>query len=941
MPTAGRLVLIDGHALLYRAYHAVPVMLTSRGETTHAVYGFFSTLLKVIAEEKPAHIIVCLDRGTTFRHERYPEYKAHRAKMPDDLRTQVERTKEVLQALHIPTCTAEGFEADDLIGTLARQATAAGLETLIVTGDSDALQLVDEHVHVLVPGKKYAEPVHYDPAAVRERYGFAPRQLIDFKALKGDTSDNIPGVTGIGEKTATDLIQRYGSMEGVYEHLGEVSPERYRRALEEGREQARLSKELATIVTDVPVQLELRPLGGYDRETVVAAFRQLESASLVRRFLELAAPAAAAPPRGQLSLFPDDAAAPPPQARPPTGDYATVQDEAGLEEMLRVLGRGPLAFDTETTSTQPMAAELVGLSLAAAGGRAWYIPLHHRDEAGQLLPGQLDWEIVRARLAPLLGDPAVSKAAHHAKFDTLMLAEAGLEVRGVDFDTMIAAHLVGGRAELPEEVAEAGPAAGRALRSVGLKNLAALYLDVQMRDIAELLGQGKRQRTFDQVPLADAGPYACADADMTLRLRGVFAPQLAAKGMEELFRDVELPLVEVLRDMERAGIALDTAFLQEMSGALLDTLLQLEETIYSAAGHPFNINSTQQLGKVLFEELGLPTDVSHRLKSGGYSTAADVLERLQARTHHPIVEAILRQREVAKLKSTYVDALPLLVNPRTGRVHTSFHQTVTSTGRLSSSDPNLQNIPIRTEEGRKIRRAFVAAPGWLLLSADYSQVELRILAHLAGDPGLLEAFARGEDIHATTAETLFGVPHEQVTSEQRRVAKTVNFGLMYGMGDYGLAARLGIEQSVAAHFIATYFGRYARVKRYFDETLQQGRERGYVATVLGRRRYIPELNSPNRNVQAAAEREAINMPIQGTAADIIKIAMIRLHRALRERGLRSRMLLQVHDELVLEVPREEVETVVPLVQDCMEKAYPLDAPLVVDAHTGATWGDLK
>ncbi len=943
MSAPRKLVLIDGHALLYRAYHALPAtMVTASGESTNAIFGFLSTLLKVLAEEKPDHVIVCFDRGTTFRHERYPGYKAHRAKMPDDLRPQVRRTEEVLQALGIPTYTHEGFEADDLIGTLARQATEAGLQTLIVTGDADALQLVDEHVHVLVPGKRYSEPVHYDPAAVRERYGFDPRQLIDYKALKGDPSDNIPGVTGIGEKTALELVQRYGSLEEVYAHLEEIAP-RYRKALEECREQARLSKELATIVTTVPVKLDLaRRFGDYDREAVIKLFRELEFRSLLTRFLGQPAEAPPAPSGAarQLPLFGEGPAAEAPAA--PAG-YAIVQDLPALEAMLAALGRGPFSFDTETTAVQPLEAELVGLSCGAAGGRAWYIPLHHRAPDGTRLPGQLPWEQVRDRLAPLLGDAAVPKIAHHAKFDTLVLSEHGLEVRGVDFDTMIAGHLVSTRSELTEE--GEGPAGysptARTRSSVSLKGLAFQYLGVQMREIGELLGKGKAQRTFDYVPIAEAGPYSCADADMTYRLRDVLAPMLEEKGMVALFRDIEMPLTEVLREMERVGIALDTAFLQEMSRSLQEALRQLEETIYRAAGRQFNVNSTQQLGQVLFQELGLPTGASYRLKSGGYSTAGDVLERLQAQTHHPIVEALLKQRELGKLKSTYVDALPLLVNRRTGRLHTSFHQTITSTGRLSSSDPNLQNIPIRTEEGRKIRRAFVAEPGWVLLSADYSQVELRILAHLSGDPGLLEAFANGEDIHASTAETLFGVPHEQVTPDQRRVAKTVNFGLMYGMSEYGLAARLGIEQEAAARFIATYFGRYAAVKRYFEETLRLGRERGYVATALGRRRYIPELRSQNRNVSSAAEREAINMPIQGTAADIIKIAMVRLYRALQERGLRSRMLLQVHDELVLEVPQGEVDVTVPLVKECMEKAYPLDAPLVVEAHTGATWGDLK
>jgi DNA polymerase-1 len=693
------------------------------------------------------------------------------------------------------------------------------------------------------------------------------------------------------------------------------------------------------------VQLDLAGshFGDYDREAVVQIFRQLEFRSLLGR---LPGPKAAgreekAGPFRQLSLFEEVAQEQPPPPAQPAANYRTVRDAAGLQAMLAALGRGPFAFDTETTALQPMEAELVGISLAIPGGQAWYIPLSHRGADGKLLRGQMSWDEVRPKLASLLGDPAVPKYAHHAKYDTLVLAEHGLEVGGLAFDTLIAAHLASGRSGLPGEGGEEGGQATsrRGDRSIGLKSLAFRLLGVEMREISELLGKGKAQRTMDYVPIEEAGPYACADADMTCRLQSVLAPQLAERGLQSLFADVEMPLVEVLREMERAGVALDVVFLQEMSRSLQQSLQEQEEKIYQAAGYPFNINSPQQLSEVLFHKLGLPLSATSKLKSGIYSTASDVLERL--RQQHPVVEAILNQRELAKLKSTYLDTLPLLVNRRTGRLHTSFNQTATSTGRLSSSDPNLQNIPIRTELGRQVRRAFVADPGWVLLSADYSQVELRILAHLAQDPGLLEAFARGEDIHASTAATLFGVPSDQVNAEQRRVAKTVNFGLMYGMSEYGLAARLGIDQDIAARFIATYFGRYAGVKRYIEETLRQGRERGYVATVLGRRRYIPELGSPNRNVRSAAEREAINMPIQGTAADIIKIAMVQLHRALGERNLRSRMILQVHDELVLEVPQEEVGTVVPMVKRYMEGAYRLDAPLRVDAHTGPTWGDLK
>ncbi len=929
-----KLVLIDGHALLYRAYHALPAtMITSKGEPTNAIYGFLSTVLKVLAEENPEYVIVCMDRGPTFRHDLYPEYKAHRAKMPDDLRPQVARTEEVLQALGIRVCGLDGYEADDLIGTLARQAKEAGLQTLIVTGDADALQLVDEQTHVLVPGRKYADTLRYDPEAVQERYGFSPRQLIEFKALKGDPSDNIPGVPGIGDKTAQELVVRYGDLDGVYRNLDQV-PERYRKMLEAHRDQAFLSRDLARIRTDVPVKLDLEKsrFGFYDESAALAIFRELEFRSLLSRLPKPRKEAEAPAATRQLPLFSVEGA-------PPA--YHIVRERQALAEMLAALGKGPFALDTETTSLQPLQADLVGLSFAVPDGRAWYVPVGHRDALGRPLPGQLPWEEVRDRLAPLLGDPAIPKYAHHAKFDMLVLLEHGLPVQGVVFDTMIAAYLLGGRSGLSGEEGEAAlSAAQRADRSVGLKNLAFLYLGVQMKEIGDILGKGKGQRTMDRAAIEEVGPYACADADMTCRLQQVLAARLAEEPeLLRLFTDLEMPLVEVLLEMERTGVRLDVPFLQEMSRQLHEEMVALEREIYRLAGHPFNINSTQQLGEVLFQELGLPTTATSRLKSGGYSTASDVLEKL--RSAHPIVEAVLNYRELAKIKSTYVDALPLLVNRRTGRVHTSFNQTITATGRLSSSDPNLQNIPVRGEIGKQVRRAFIADPGWVLLSADYSQVELRILAHLSGDPGLLEAFARGEDIHASTASTLFGVPTDQVTPEQRRMAKTVNFGLMYGMSEYGLAQRLGIEQEEAARFIATYFQRYPAVRRYLEKTVQEGRRLGYVSTILGRRRYIPELNASNRNVRAAAEREAINAPIQGSAADIIKIAMVRLHRALKEQGLRSRMLLQVHDELVLEVPEEEVETVPPMVVEIMEGAYPLAAPLRVEAHTGPTWGDLK
>ncbi len=910
-----KLVLIDGHALLYRAYYGVPQgMATSQGEPTNAVYGFLSTLFKVLREENPGYVVVCLDKGRTFRHDLYPEYKAHRLKMPDDLHSQIERTEQVLEALGIPIYALEGYEADDLIGTLARQAAEAGLETLIVTGDSDALQLVNEHVRVLTPGRRYSDTVVYDTARVREKYGLEPKQLVDFKGLMGDASDNIPGVPGVGEKTATQLVQRFGSIEAVYEHLDEV-PTRYRTLLAGNREQAFFSRELARVRTDVPVKLDLEGgrFGAYDREAVLKVFGELEfGRGLLSRLPEPVAPPRKAIRVQQLS-FPEQ-----PTGR--TSPYEIVRDRTALEAMLRALGRGPLAFDTETTSTRPMETALVGLSLALPDRRAWYIPLGHCSDEGVRLPDQLPWEIVRGRLAPLLEDEGVPKYAHNAKFDLLILARHGLEVRGVVGDTMIAAHLLG-------------------YRSVNLKDLARQILGEEMTTIEDLLGKGKSQTTMDRVPIEQVGPYACADADMTCQLQAHLQPRLQEEGLHDLFEQVEMPLVPVLVEMERNGIRLDVEFLREMSRQLEQDLAVLEGAIHALAGHPFNIRSTQQLGQVLFEELGLPTTGIRRTKAGGYSTAVDVLEKLCHQ--YPIVEKVLEHRELSKLKSTYLDALPALVNPETGRVHTSFHQTVTTTGRLSSSDPNLQNIPVRTELGRQVRRAFVADPGWLLLSADYSQVELRVLAHISGDPGLLGAFNRGEDIHASTAAALFDLPIAEVTPEQRRLAKTVNFGLIYGMSAYGLASRLGIEQEEAERFIRAYFEQFPRVKAYIEKTVQQAWEQGYVTTLLGRRRPIPTIRSENRNLREAAEREAINAPIQGSAADIIKIAMVRLYGALKGRGLRSRLLLQVHDELVLEIPEEEVETVRPLVVETMEGAYPLQAPLRVDVHVATTWEDLK
>ncbi len=973
------LVLIDGHSLAFRAFHALPLNLaTPDGELTNAVYGFTSMLLNVLRDYQPEYVAVAFDVGKTFRHEMYEPYKGHRERMPDELRSQVERIKEVVEALNIPIFTAEGYEADDVLATLARQAAEQGVNTLIVTGDRDILQVVDDKIHVLTSGRQFSDTIIYDPATVQEKYGLRPDQLLDLKALVGDKSDNIPGVRGIGEKGATELLQKYGSLDAIFAHLDEVKPERARKALIENREAAELSRKLGKIVTEAPVKLDLAACRtrDYDRDRVIRLFQDLAFRTLVdklpvvekktrgegdaetrRRGEEGDAETRRSGEEEQMALF--AAEAPVYQAPdlpvPQSAEFHLVTTPEKLAEVAAHLAAaGRIAFDTETTSTDPHAATLVGLAVAwdgaaptekpgfspakkpgfsekpgfFAGGSA-YIPLRHRDVE------QLPWEAVRAALQTAFANPKITKVAHNASYDLAMLARNGLQVAtdpapGVEhglIDTMVAEFLI-------------DPGS----RGLGLKDLAWTRLKIEMTPISALIGSGKGQITMDQVPAATAAAYACADAAVTLRLADVLLPELAERGLIPLFRDIEMPLVPVLVAMESAGVKLDVPFLAQMSVDLTKRLHEIEREIQQIAGYAFNINSTQQLSDVLFGKLGLPTEGLKRTQAGGYSTAADVLESLRGR--HEIIDLILMQRQLSKLLNTYVNALPGMVNPRTGRLHTSFNQTGAETGRISSSNPNLQNIPVRTELGREIRRAFVAETGWKLLSADYSQVELRILAHISGDEYLLAAFARGEDIHASAAAKVYGIPLSQVTKEQRAVAKMMNFATSYGVTAYGLAQRTGLSRSEAEQFMQRYFATYPGVKRYIEETKRLAREQGYVETLLGRRRYFPVLRTQATGAQAnairqAAERAAINHPIQGTAADIIKIAMIRLYRALNAGGYRARIILQVHDELVLEVPEDELIPVAQLVKDTMEGAYQLKAALKVDMEAGPNWYEME
>jgi len=956
-----RLILIDGHALAYRAYFGLQNanFTTSQGEPTHAIYGFLNMILAVWHEYNPDYFIVTFDKGDTFRHEMYKEYKATREKMPDDLRTQIARIEQVVQAFNMPVFTKEGYEADDLLGTLANQAAQQGIEAVIVTGDRDAFQLVAPNIKVLISGRKFNDREVYDEARVETRYGVTPTQLIDLKGLVGDTSDNIPGVKGIGEKGGAKLIQKYGTLEAIYENLDELS-KGIRNKLEANRDNAFLSRKLGRIITDVP-DITLDVAAGqtmdFDYVEVAKLFVALEFNTIFNRIpgapkkspAEVVTQAVGAETVTKLKdqglKTPNNRATKPnetptPDAeqkenleptRPPDGVYVTVDTEAGLEELVANLKNSErLAVDVETDSLDEVQTNLVGIAITPEAGQGYYIPLRHGvkasgQQASMFEPStqettipQLSLEQVQSRLAPILASPDITKYMHNAKFDITVLARHGLPVKPPIFDTMIATWL-----------ANNAPGA-----KFGLKDLALNELRIKMTPIKALIGSGKKQITMAQVSVEKATPYASADVDMTLRLADSISAQLDDTHRQILLT-LEQPLIYVLKDMEMAGIRLDVTVLQAMSSEIGASLNQLIEQIHTLAGHSFNINSTQQLSEVLFTELGLPTDYTKRNKSGYYSTAAGVLERLK--DTHEIITHLLAYRQLSKLQSTYVDALPTLINPHTQRVHTNYNQVGVSTGRLSSTNPNLQNIPIRTELGRKIRRAFVPEPGWTLIAADYSQVELRILAHIAEDPGLLQAFEQDQDIHASTAAAVLGKGITDIDKYERRIAKAVNFGLVYGQTAHGLAQGTDMGRKEAQQFINTYFKTYPGVKRYIADTKAVAKQQEYVTTLLGRRREFPNMANLSGPQRGQAEREAINAPIQGTAADIMKRAMIDLHQLLQTKKLQSRLLLQVHDELVLEAPPEEVETVARLTREVMSQAFQLRVPLKVDVELGENW----
>lgn len=914
--------LIDGHALAYRQFFGLPVagFTTRAGEPTNATYGFARLLLDILQHDCPQYLAVSFDMGLSGRDELYGEYKGTREKMPEELQIQMKRIDQLVKAFNVPVLALEGYEADDVIGTVVGQAEAQGVDIRIITGDRDILQLLTPHVTVQLPARGSADVV-YDEQAFREKYGLEPRQLVDLKALMGDSSDNIPGVRGIGEKTATKLLQQYGSLDAIYEHIDEIKGA-VRRKLEDGREMAYLSRELATIRRDVPITLDLEACVArdYDHPTVAELFRELEFRSLTDRLNEVSTEIHGA------EVVQTDA------------DFETVivRDAEALDALIHHLRDAKaITFDVETTSTDQMQAELVGIALSTDGQRGYYIPVGHRqmkqpplfdlgdDQEAPL--EQLPLQQVIDALQEALTSATIPKYAHNAVYDLVVLQRYGLDVSPIEFDTMVAEWVLDPLSKF-----------------LGLKNLVRQRLGIQMTAIDELLGKGRNQITMDLVSIEDTAPYAAADAVYTHRLVEILRKDLEAAGLMELYNTLEIPFIPVLADLEQAGVLLDTPYLEEFSQRLADMLAEYEREIYALSGGygEFNINSPKQLNDVLFGKLGLPV-AGLRKTTHGYSTDAATLEAL--RDEHPIIPVILQYREVAKLKSTYVDALPQLVNPQTGRLHTSYNQTGTSTGRLSSSDPNLQNIPIRTELGREVRRAFIAAKGHKLLSVDYSQVELRVLAHISQDATLLEAFRQGQDIHRATAAAVYGIPIDEVTYEQRSFAKRVNFGLIYGMGAYRLARDSDLTLAQAREFIETYFARMPGVERYIEETKRQAREQGYVTTLFGRRGEFRALQSAQTRPQVAQalERAAINMPIQGSAADILKRAMIDLHHALNAKGYRAKMILQVHDELVLEVPDDELDEVATLTVEIMEAAYPLDAPLVANAAVGTNWRDME
>jgi len=896
------LILVDGSSYLYRAFHALERadLRNSQGEPTGAVYGVVNMLRKLIETYQPSHMAVVFDaRGKTFRDDIYPEYKAHRPPMPDELSSQVEPLLEVVRAMGLPLLQVPGVEADDVIGTLALQASAAGWHTIISTGDKDLAQLVNDQVSLI----NTMNNSQLDQQGVVEKFGVKPEQIIDYLALMGDASDNIPGIPKVGPKTAAKWLNQYETLDQLVAHAADIKG-KVGDNLRANLDQLSLSKNLATIRCDVELDktldgLSLRPP---QLDVLRDWFKRLEFKNWLKQL------------NGDTEETQEESDAPPADIQ---SDYQTILTQQAFDDWLQRLQQAELfGFDTETTSLDYMQARIVGLSFAIEPGEAAYLPVAH-DYPGA--PDQLDRDRVLEQLKPLLEDPHCAKLGHHLKYDRNVLLNHGIRLRGIAYDSMLESYLLDSTASRHD-----------------LDSLCRKYLDHTNIKFEEVAGKGKKQLTFNQVPLETAAPYAAEDADMTLRLHQLFWPRLCkVEKLKVLFENLERPLLTVLADMERTGVKVDVAMLGQQSRELAERMLEVEGEAHQLAGEPFNMASPKQIQAILYDKQGLP--VLAKTPKGTPSTAEPVLQELAL--DYPLPELILEHRSLSKLKSTYTDKLPGQVNPVTGRIHTSYHQAVAATGRLSSSDPNLQNIPVRSAEGRRIRQAFIAEPGFEMLAADYSQIELRIMAHLSGDAGLLQAFAGGEDIHRATAAEVFATAPDQVSADQRRSAKAINFGLIYGMSAFGLAKQLGIQRGRAQEYVDLYFQRYPGVKAYMDKTRERARDQGYVETLFGRRLYLPDIKARNAARRQAAERTAINAPMQGTAADIIKKAMLSVHEWNKSRAEDVNMVMQVHDELVFEVSVSKCQVVAEEIRTLMESAAELTVPLVVDIGHGANWDE--
>jgi len=899
------IVLIDGNSLAYRAFYALPdTMKTSKGIVTNAIYGFTTMLLKVL-EEEPDFVAISFDlKGPTFRHKAYADYKATRQKAPPTLSDQMPAVREIAKAFDIPIYEVEGYEADDVIGTLAKEAKDQGFDVLILTGDLDTTQLVEDKIKVMSTKKGISDIIIYDEKKVKEKYGVGPKQIPDFKGLRGDPSDNIPGVPKIGEKGAAELLNEYGSLENVLEKADKIKKESIKKTIKENMDKAVLSKKLATIVTNAPIEIDFTKCKREEPNwsKVLPVFEEFEFKSLIKKYGKKTQEYDVAERIKRKRKYIKEEL-----------DYKTISNEAELKVLIEKLKESKgFAFDLETTSSNPFEAEIVGISFAYKANEACYIPLGHKGQKN------MELEVALKMLKEIL-ESDIPKYGHNIKYDIEVLLKYGVMVSGIKFDTMIAAYLI-------------DPIQGK----YSLKVLGNL-IDRKMIELDELIGKEAKASNFSEVPLDLATDYACSDADVTFKLKTYFEKELKKAELLELFTKIEMPLVLVLAEMEKNGVSIDKGKLNKMGEEAEAEMKNLENDIYAIAAEEFNINSPKQLSQILFEKLKIP--VVKRTKTGP-STDIEVLQELAQKFE--IAQKLMDYRTLSKLKSTYIDVLPELINPKTGRIHTSFNQTITATGRLSSSNPNLQNIPAKGELGKNIRDAFVPEKkDWLIVAGDYSQIELRILAHLSGDKEFIKAFKEGKDIHRATASEVFGVPEDKITKEMRETAKTVNFGIIYGISDFGLAKSLKIKKTEAAKYIHKYFEKHKGVKEFIDKVIREARKAGCVSTMLGRKRPLPDIVSPNYSLRAFAERTAMNTPVQGTAADIIKVAMINISNIFKEKKLKCKMILQVHDELVFEVPKEELNKVREIVKKEMEEAVKLDVPVRVNIGVGKSWAEAK